>query len=296
MSKKNDKYYDAVKDFYNLKKRYDNILINKKNKLKKLSLAEKKTEIEKFKQRRKCIKCKQIGGSIFIVEGGLLKVTCGNDTPCKLHIEIKKPTHYFLPIARKINDNNIEILKEEISSIKLDLLFDLIEETVGVNEFTTLKEELTEALEYKKVFDDTYHNLNEVVEINVSGGDPEDVLIKDYLIDLQKKYNEGVSAFKQYISQYKSDGEGRILNDAIQMYVRTLIPLQNKIREMKYQITYINMVPEPSWPQRAPFDLSDKWNPNKETPMPEFHLVPTKITVKNQIMSDNVFKIIENKK
>jgi hypothetical protein len=44
----------------------------------------------------------------------------------------------------------------------------LIEDEVGVNEFTTLKEELTQALEYKKIFDNTYHNLNEVVEINIS--------------------------------------------------------------------------------------------------------------------------------
>ena len=296
MSKNEDKYYSAVKNFYNLKKRYDKQLEDKKHKIKKLSTAEKKQEIEKFKKRRKCISCKQNGVSNFIIEENLLKVTCGNDTPCKLHIEIKKPRHYFLPTVRKINDKNINNLKEEISSVKLDLLFELIEDEVGVNEFTTLKEELTQALEYKKIFDNTYHNLNEVVEINISGAEPEDVLIKDYLIDLKKKYNEGVNKFKQHISQYKSEGEMSVLEDAMQMYKNILIPLQNKIREMKYQITYINMDPEPSWPNRAPFDLADKWNPNQEAPMPKFHLIPTKITIKNEIMDDDVYQIIKNKK
>ena len=37
MSKNEDKYYSAVKNFYNLKKRYDKQLEDKKHKIKKLS-------------------------------------------------------------------------------------------------------------------------------------------------------------------------------------------------------------------------------------------------------------------
>ena len=292
----NEKYYSAVNDYYALKKKYDMRLKNKKKKkdYKELSTVEKQIEIKKFKQQRKCISCKKRGGSIFTETQNTLKVVCGTDTPCSLHIEITKPYHYFLPIAQKEINEEIEILKENLSRVKLDLLFELMEEEVGINEFETLRDELNEALEYKKVFRDGYHNLNKVIEINVKEDEVKDVLIKDYLIDLKQKYNQAVNTFKKNISEYKINNEIALLTDTIHMYKNILIPLQNKIREMKYQITYLKIDPEPPGPNPNKGPDNVAWN--GDAPMPKFYLIPTKIAVKNLLIDGSEYKIIANKK
>ena len=276
---KNEIYYKAVEDFYKQKNKYDNKLKAKKKSIKKLPTVEKKAAIETWKKQRKCIKCKKNGGTIFEEKMRTLKAVCGHETPCNLHIEIEKPIHQFIPEQRKIIDEYIEGIKTDISIIKLDLLFDLIDDTVSINEFETLKKELETEMEFKNILTTAYHDINNVVEIPSEGGGMEDVLLKDYLNDLQQSYNQHVSVLKRRISEYKENNSASLLEDTINDYSNIIIPLQDKIREMKYQITYIN--PDPS-----------KWKQNTKTPMPEFHFIPTKIDIQNQIVDTTDFKII----
>jgi len=278
-----EKYHKAVETFYKLKKKYDDQLIKKKKSIKKLGTTDKKIEIEKFKKQRKCVNCKNIGGTIFEEKMRTLKAICGHKSPCNLHIEIEKPIHQYIPEQEAQIDTYIDNIKTDISIIKLDLLFDLMDDEVSINEFQTLKDELETELEFKKLLTDGYNELNNVIEITVDGGETKDILIKDYLLDLQKKYNQAVSEYKKRISEYETNNSSALLEDTIQFYLNTIIPLQNKIREMKYQITYIT--PDPH-----------KWKQERRTPMPEFHYFPTKIDIKNQMIDTTRYKIISNKK
>ena len=70
--------------------------------------------------------------------------------------------------------------------------------------------------------------------------------------------------------------------------------LPHKIREMKYQITYLKIDPEPPGPNPNKGPDNVAWN--GDAPMPKFYLIPTKVAVKNLLIDGSDYKIIANKK
>ena len=287
--KRYQKYIDTFRDYYKLKNEYDQKLRNKKKRIKKLklSLPEKIKQINEFKQNRKCIKCRKNGGTIFTEVDGILKAECGNEKKCNLHIELQKPVYYFLPEKLDAISQHIEKIKQEITEFKLDLLFGLQNEEVVLNEFKTLKNELIKTIEEKKIFQNIYDNKNKIIEIKVGTDEQEDVLIKDYLNDLHQNLNQSISELKRNITEYKKTNSEALLEDTIQIYKDTLIPLQDKIRELKYQVTYISETKQ----------LGGGGKKDEQVKlMSIYHLIPTKVTVENKIVWNDSFKIIANKK
>ena len=85
---------DALHEYYKLKDLYDEKYEIKKSSVlsdETMSILQKRSEIAKFKRARKCIICKQTGGTIFTDLNRTLKAVCGCvATPCGLNIEIAK--------------------------------------------------------------------------------------------------------------------------------------------------------------------------------------------------------------
>ena len=141
-----------------------------------------------------------------------------------------------------------------------------------------------QALEEKKTYQNIFDSKNKIIEMKTSESDEvKDVLIEDFLNELQKRYNNLVSDFKKKILQYKKTNESALLNDILQKYKDEILPILNKIREMKYQETYINEYKQSGGKKGIKL-------------MPIYHLIPTKITLDNKSMWDSSFKIISNKK
>ena len=133
-------YLKVLEKYYKLKRKYQIKLENVKKTNKKLSLAEKKEKIDKFKEQRKCINCKKIGGSIFTEKKNKLKVVCGSKKPCKLHIELQKPEYFYIPEMLDKKTLEIKNIKQEIIEYKMDLLFGLQQEEVVLAQFKSLRE------------------------------------------------------------------------------------------------------------------------------------------------------------
>lgn len=281
-----ESYIDLFREYFKLKNSYDNKLKKKKRAFNKLDISpqEKKSKLDTFNKQRPCINCKKKGGSIFTNNKGRLKVICGHKKPCNLHIELQKPKYYNLSENLEIKNKQIESIKQDITAFKLDLLFGLQDEEVVLNEFDTLKEQMHQALEEKKTYQKIFDNKNKIIEIKPNDSDDvKDVLIDDFLNDLQKRYNNLVSDFKKKMLQYKKSNQASLLEDILQKYKDEILPIRNKIRELKYQETYINEYKQDGGKKGIKL-------------MPIYHLIPTKITLDNKSMWDSSFKIISNKK
>ena len=107
---------------------YINIITNRKKltwkkKIKRSndSMEEKRRKVQNLK--KKCVSCRQHGGTIFSSDEQYLKAKCAADKPCILNIEIKKGIYKYLPTEIEYHRKLLADLKKKIIRIKLDFLF-----------------------------------------------------------------------------------------------------------------------------------------------------------------------------
>ena len=201
-----------------------------------------------------------------------------------MHIEIKKPQYHDLQDNLDILEEKLYKIKQEITSLKLDLLFELQGEDIILNEFDTLKDSLQQTLNEKKAFQDIFDNKNKFIEAKIDdSAEFTKINIVDLINLLQKDYNNIVYKFRVQIKQYIKENNSNFLNDIIQIYKDKLIPLQNRLRELKYQEIYINEYKQTGGKKGVKL-------------MPVYHLILNKYKKTNRIVSDDSFEIISNKK
>tara|TARA_R110001592_G_scaffold90765_1_gene266469 strand:- start:1870 stop:2910 length:1041 start_codon:yes stop_codon:yes gene_type:complete len=275
---KQDKKIESIKKNYN-KKNPD------------ASIQDKKLNLEKKKKQMKCPNCGKSGALIFTETSAI----CGAAEPCNLSIKLEKPTIVDIPKQLNYLRRQISLQKRIITEYKLDLLFDLDDEEVILNEFQTNKENLEKLLDYAGEMKEFYDKKNKMVEIYNLEQDNESketneskekqfISRKEELDNTQKEFNQLVSDFKKNIKQYQETGEKDLLNDTIQIYKNIIIPIQLKIRNLKYQVTYVDKISQ-----------SNNGKINKKE-MPIFHFMPTKINIENESFINDDFEIEENKK
>tara|TARA_B110000858_G_scaffold67553_1_gene78420 strand:- start:265 stop:1182 length:918 start_codon:yes stop_codon:yes gene_type:complete len=293
-----DDYLDIYKQLQKLKLKQDKkITTIKKNYNKKFpeaSIQDKKLNLREKKKQIKCSNCGKTGALIFTDTS----VICGATNPCNLTIKLEKPTIIDIPAQLKYLRKEINLQKRIITEFKLDLLFDLDDEEVILNEFQTNKENLEKLLDYASLIKEFYDKQNKMIEVSNTGQgeeykeDKEDKKVKEKqfisrkeeLDNTQRKFNQLVNDFKKNIKQYQQTGEKELLRDTIQIYKNIIIPIQLKIRQLKYQVVYIDKISQ-----------SNNGKINKKE-MPIFHFMPTKIDIKNETFIDDDFEIQENKK
>lgn len=282
---KRNKYEKAVQDYYNKKGLYDKKLndLKKSKKFKDLSLEQKKESLAIFYKKRRCIYCNKIGGTLFSKVDKHLLAKCGNiNQSCNLNIDIK--TASTTNVIKTIEEatTSINILKKNITGLKLDLLFELDNEEVILNEFQNQKNELENILSFIIEFKEYFDKENNKIAIK-SEETGENVYFpkKTQIIEKQKQINQIISTFKKNIKMYKQTREKSILKDTLQIYKNVIIPLQNNIRNMKYQEIFIEKTK----------NSNGKFT--KKT-MPTYHFTPRILSDKNKIIKADDFDILQN--
>ena len=282
---KRNKYEKAVQDYYNKKGLYDKKLddLKKSKKFKDLSLEQKKESLAIFYKKRRCIYCNKIGGTRFSKVDKHLLAKCGNiNQPCNLNIDIK--TASTTNVIKTIEEatTSINILKKNITGLKLDLLFELDNEEVILNEFQNQKDQLENILSFVVEFKEYFDKENNKIAIK-SEETGENVYFpkKTQIIEKQKQLNQIISTFKKNIKMYKETGEKGILKDTLQIYKNVIIPLQNNIRNMKYQEIFIEKTK----------NSNGKFT--KKT-MPTYHFTPRILSDGNKIIKADDFDILQN--
>ena len=218
----------AISDYYKLKQKYDESNNSQKEKIIKNKSLSDKEKRQKFKQlKERCINCKSFGGTIFSNEGRTLRAVCGSSTPCTLNIEIHKGRYMNIREVGEKYLNEINNLKVQIIETKLNLLFGYTEEAEVLKIFTQLREQLGEFTEtflgiranYLDIVNDT-ENMKAINEAEISL-----FVEKERLKNLQESFDD---------SQNPS-----YINEMVEMYVSTIAPLVDKIRNLKYERVYI---------------------------------------------------------
>lgn len=216
-------YNEALAKYFSYKTKYEEGY----NKLKHsiisddtLSRREKRETIGNIKT--KCIGCKRQVGTIFQDADRKYSAICGDtENPCGLDISIQKgitanSQMMYAPEVEQLNK-----IRNSIINTKLNLLFNLIDDSTMVEIFSTLKEEYGDHGEYvsllEKIFNQDDDERTQLVKEN-----------SDKLYQLIKEHNEE-------IKEYVSTSNPSMLKDATEKYINNILQTQEEIRKNKYQ-------------------------------------------------------------
>lgn len=226
---RDQEYLEALNNYYKLQNDYNKKYNTKKSKIllnEKLTLREKKREIEKLKKN--CINCNQSGGTIFKYENGNLIAICGNvSTPCNLNISIQKNKVVNIKLLITNLEKEIEIFKINIIKVKLDFLFNYNNQENSLELFNKYRKKLEELnIEYNNLFI-KYNEIinNEERNLKIE----ENYLLKHELIDKITILN----------NEYNSTNNLNFIKDMIDLYINDLSKITDKLMNYKYQLNLI---------------------------------------------------------
>ena len=233
---------DVINYFYTKKKKYDAKVQKKKADIRDnpdLSIEEKREAYSKIKLD--CIKCKRPVGTIFSTNNRQLQAKCGNESqPCSLDIRVNLGTYENIPILMEGLKHDINIAKMNISKIKLDLLFNLIDEDQMEESFNQMKDFYKRLLEAKGTLDDQIQRFN-VMEVEEVG---EKRIIERKIVaeSQQLKLNNYVQSFRDLVKEEEGDSADMKLskmNEAIDIYMNLILPANKIIRDALNDIVVV---------------------------------------------------------
>lgn len=233
---------DIINYFYTKKNSYDVKMNKKKADIRDdpdLSLEEKREAYRNIKQN--CIKCKRPVGTIFSTSNRQLKAKCGDETqPCSLDIRVNLGTYENIPILMEGLKHDINVAKMNISKIKLDLLFNLIDEDQMEESFNQMKGLYKQLIEAKGTLDDQIHKFN-VMQIEEVG---EERIVERRIVaeSQQLKLNSYIQNFRDLVKEEEGDTtDMRItkMNEAIDIYMNLILPANKIIRDALNDIVVV---------------------------------------------------------
>tara|TARA_B100000686_G_scaffold328643_1_gene388835 strand:+ start:305 stop:1231 length:927 start_codon:yes stop_codon:yes gene_type:complete len=218
-----------IDDFYKLKAKYNERLSKIKQKIKNKETLTKKDKQMEFKNTQfKCINCNKPGGTLFEIKNNKLRAICGASNKCDLNINIDKSTYYNIRDEKTNVEEQIDLIKTDIIKTKLDFLFNYIEESEVIKEFNIQKEDLNIFSKGLVVTKKDYIEIVDNIEKNNS--------LKESIIALHEKIIQIKDLEKNYIETKNT----QLIEDIINIYKIDIIPLNKKIRDLKY--SYYNIV------------------------------------------------------
>ena len=267
----------AIKNFYKMKAKYEKQYKVAKNRILKsgLSLSDKRVRLKRLKQ--KCLGCKRNVGTTFAIlnQGRNLTARCGSEeAPCSLNIDIERGEFAYIPTLIEALKIDLENNKTAIIQLKLDILFSLTTEEEIAEPFAELKQKYKE---YGRILTSLDLILSDNQLVSIHGVGEERIIKKEELIAIKKEeLSTQITEVQKLIIEYLREeaGGGRLgggderliglhdetlrlraqitkggggggggapthLENAIEIYIDTIIPLLTTIRENMYEISTV---------------------------------------------------------
>lgn len=266
----------AIKNFYKMKAKYEKQYKVAKNRILKsgLSLSDKRVRLKRLKQ--KCLGCKRNVGTTFAIlnQGRNLTARCGSEeAPCSLNIDIERGEFAYIPTLIEALKIDLENNKTAIIQLKLDILFSLTTEEEIAEPFAELKQKYKE---YGRILTSLDLILSDNQLVSIQGVGEERIIKKEELIAIKKEeLSTQITEVQKLIIEYLREeaGGGRLgggderliglhdetlrlraqitkgggggggapthLENAIEIYIDTIIPLLTTIRENMYEISTV---------------------------------------------------------
>lgn len=236
-NKKKPDYQEALDLYFKAKTKYETNLQKQRkqefeklqNKSKTVVSTKKLWKIVSQKIIPKCLKCKQSGGTNFYTNEDGYFAVCGNAvSPCSLKVKLLRGSFYnhldyFYELKDDLKENQNEIIK-----FKLKYIFNYISNDESKNLFQTLIDEynsnndiFTSALIFHK---SKYDNEEEKKELQ----------------EKTKLYYEINKSIKELLDEYQNTMDLQLLNQAMYLYKKDLMPIVENIRNLKYAIMEMN--------------------------------------------------------
>jgi hypothetical protein len=231
---------EALSEYYKLKSKYEetfhekylNPILRDTTKSKR----EKRIEYQKL-PKPECINCRRNVGSIFSIKKNAAEyfrqfiAKCGDlNDPCPFNINIEYTQRSELNKELLDHDHDINIMKNKIITDKNNMMFGYVNQAdaiVNFNYDTTELKDITETVGYI---------LNINIEIN------DNPIRSEMIKSSNNKFgNELLIPFKKMIDDYVQTGNTENVNTAVKLYVDEMIPLAKTIRDLKYEICYVDV-------------------------------------------------------
>ena len=288
------KINDAIHGYYSLKEKYNSALEKRRQRLindpvmnwKTLSAQQKARRLSMIKPM--CIVCKQDGGSIFTETDGKLKAICGNiSQPCGFHIEVNRGKYISLETLMNESLEEVRATKDEIIRMKLDLLFQFINEDELLAQFDAVQHKLQEQMKMYTEFR-TYY-------LSVTDNDDrrKDTATHTRVIA------ERIAQIKEYMTEFReSEWKNRsIIDDILVLYQQDIEPAFLKLRETKYVYSQVETTENAEGAlvqmyNDGEFNLSQKQYSYHELYMP---VIMPKWIADNRIVSSPVGAVVAPK-
>ena len=219
-----NEFYDVLNEYYKLKNEYTKKIQAQQNSIMKDETLSMKQKQDKYrKMKTKCINCGRNVGTIFNNDSGILTAVCGDKTnPCALNIKINRGKYMNLEDLIDTFQTGVNELKEEIITLKMDLLFGYEPESTTLKKFTEMKNELVDDLEtvmkYKTRFIEIVSNLDNKPILNTK---------------MAIFYNK-IATIQSTVEEFNETGRIQLIKDMVSMYDVELVPLLLELRNLNY--------------------------------------------------------------
>jgi len=221
----------AIDNYFKLKQKYEKQINEYIKKISKNEALTKKEKQSLFKQfQPKCVNCKKSGGTLFTNKDRVLKAKCGSAEPCKLDIEINEGQYANVISLDENYSKNVDAIKTKIIMTKLDFLFGYIaDETVAFDNFDKLRKNLGNYMQAQLLVQKKY---NEVAHNQEK---------KEAIEKAKEKLYREVEELKDIYKMYQDNPRDVYVTDMVEKNIDIIQPLADKIRDMKYVRTVIEV-------------------------------------------------------
>ena len=232
-----DKINEAIDNFYKLKATYEEDFYEMYVKTIVKSNVSKKEKKRLFQKLPKpnCINCLRNVGTLFSIKQNqentshIYKAQCGDiSDPCPLNIQIDVANIELYSNLFSTYDSNKT--KKDIIVAKNDLLFGYVKQENAFANFEKLTSVLTQ--------DNATYNyyLEEFLSL-FDNNETKNILQKK-----QVELGINIQDYKDMIKEAKIQNNTQIMNNAVEFYVKTLLPLLHEIEKIKYPINKMEII------------------------------------------------------
>lgn len=238
---KNLNVNDALNEYYKLKSNYEENyhdkyikpILRSKNKSKR----EKRLEYQKL-PKPECINCKRNVGSIFTIKKNTAEyfrqfvAKCGDlKDPCPFNIVIDYTQRTELNKELLDHDHDINIIKNKIIKDKNNVMFGYVNQQKAFEMFYSDTAELKDITETSGY----------ILDINIQLND--NPIKKELIKNSEDRFGqEFVMPFKEMIKTFNQTDNSAEVNTAVTLYTNEMVPLAKTIRDLKYDVCYIDFV------------------------------------------------------
>lgn len=221
---------EAVDQYYKLKDKYEMKLSKEKQKILSVSgLSNREKHARYARVKKLCVNCNRDGGTIFSNKNRVLKAVCGvSSSPCKLDIEIQLGEYDSKLNILKYDKEYKDKSELDIIRIKLNLLFNFIEESQAVEQYQDKKKIY---LEDQK----DYHSL--LTDILMITDNPTKLSsLNDSIVSLY----EHLETLKELHKLYNSEENLELIKEMIELYNNKILPNADRIRNLTYNYNNVD--------------------------------------------------------